>query len=38
MTNLEIVITLLALLGDDKWIDLEIDQVEWTNLAYGHQN
>ena len=38
MTNLEILITLLALLGDGEWIDLEIDQVEWTDPAYEHQN
>jgi len=38
MTTLELYVTLLASLGEGTWLVLEIDQVEWTNPRYHHQN
>lgn len=31
-------VTMMIMLGDEKWIDLELDAEEWTSLRYYHQN
>jgi len=38
MTNLEIVVLLLSVLGDETWCFLDVDVPEWTDPKYGHQN
>lgn len=34
----EVTVTLLVMLGDDRWCYLVIDREEWTNPRYAHQN
>jgi len=38
MNELELIIALLVLLGDGEWIELEIDEVEWSELRFDHWN
>jgi len=38
MTFQEILCSLLILLGDSSFEELDLDKVEWTQPKYGHQN